>query len=150
MIKMLNREEHNSLGTELENVEFLIKDNNIYFKGLLNIGMAIEFETLCKVEIKKKKQYFLNKNRNLITDSIEMFNEYLQKKKLGVRGYKTIKMGVIDNYFYSDRIEYAVVGGDIDGYHWMTDRESKIKVSKDTIKQIVEYIESLSSEFICA
>ena len=47
----------------------------------------------------------------------QIFNEYLERQKNGVRGYKTIKIGVIEDCYHSGRVEYVSKGSDIEGYY---------------------------------
>lgn len=146
--RMVTKEKFNELINRLETQKIVIKNDSIYFIGTKR--RYINFTELCRIKIEKKKQYILNKNRNIVTDNIEIFNEYLTKKKAGVRGYKTIKMGVIENYYYQRRLEYTVLGSDIDGYYWWIDWDNQIRVPKDIKRQITDYVDSLSSEFISA
>jgi hypothetical protein len=144
---MINKERHNELINKLENKSILIEDDSIYFIGKCNFYLGVSFDVLCRVKVKTKTQYILNQEQNIVTDNINMFNEYIEKKSAGVRGYKTIKMGIIENYYYLDMLEWANKGGDIDGFYWWTDRERKVKISDDIINQIRQYINNLSSEF---
>ncbi len=145
---MINKKEYEVLCNEIVDNNILIKGDAIYFIGKCNFSFGIAFDVLCRVKIKKKTKYILNKDKNHITDSIDIFNEYIEKKKAGIRGYKTIKIGIIENYYYLDLLEWANKGGDIKGYYWWVDRENKVKVSNDIKNQIRQYINNLSSDFI--
>lgn len=124
---------------------YIIDGNYVYFKGVSRMCSGLEIEVLCRLEIKQKKQYILNKSRNIITDNLSIYNEYIEKKEKGIRGYKTIQIGIIDNYYYSDMIEFEIVGSDGKPYWWI-DRENKIK--SNMTGDVRNYIKGLSSEFI--
>ena len=124
---------------------YIIDGNYIYFLGVNRMCSGLEIEVLCRLEIKQKKQYILNKSRNVITDNLSIYNDYIEKKAKGIRGYKTIQIGIIDNYYYSDMIEFETVGSDGKHYWWI-DRENKVK--SHMIGDVRTYIEGLSSEFV--
>ena len=124
---------------------YIIDGNYIYFQGTNRIGFNLEIDVLCRVEIKRKKQYILNKSSNSFTDSETIFNDYIERKKNGVRGYKTITIGYIDNYCYISMIEFETIGSDGKPYWWI-DRENKVK--SDMLNTIKTYVKGLSSEFI--
>lgn len=126
---------------------YIIDGNYIYFQGTNRIGFNLEIDVLCRVEIKRKKQYILDKVSNSFTDSESIFNGYIERKKNGVRGYKTITIGFIDNYYYTGMIEFETIGSDGKPCWWI-DRENKVK--SDIIYNIKKYVKGLSSEFIKA
>lgn len=127
----------------------LIIDRNsdyVYFIGKVSIA-GITDNFLCRQKITTKKQYILNKNRNLIADSEEIFQEYLQKKKEGVRGYKTIKIGIIENYPIKSRIEYRITGSDGKPCWWI-DWENKVSISNELKSHIQNHVRAITSDFI--
>ena len=124
---------------------YIIDGNYVYFKGVSRMCSGLEIEVLCRLEIKQKKQYILNKSRNVITDNLSIYNDYIEKKSKGIRGYKTIQIGIIDNYYYSDMIEFEIVGSD-GKFYWWIDRENTIK--SNMTGDVRNYIKGLSSEFI--
>lgn len=133
----------------LENIrknQLMIDGDYVYFIGKINIG-GLKIDGLCRQRIITKKQYILNKNKNLITDSEETFQEYLQKQKEGVRGYKTIKIGIIEKYPTSDYVEYQISGADGDLY-WWTDREHRVELSNELKNHIQNHMKAITSSFI--
>ena len=146
---MLSRNKYEQLMKQLEKNNFIIEEDCIYVLSKKNIS-SIQLDFLCRIKLNNKTLYILNKNKNLTTDSIEIYNDYIKRKKEGIRGYKTIKIGYIEHYVYKNRIEYAVKGSDIEGFYWMKDWNEETRIDNKIKIQINEYIESLSSEFIPA
>jgi len=133
----------------IENIkdnQLIIDGDYVYFKGIVNIGNT-PFSVLCRQKITTKKQYILNKNKNHITDNEEIFKEYLERKKEGKRGYKTIKIGIIEKYPVRDIIEYQIVGADGKLY-WWRDWENKIRLSNEIKNHIWNHTRAITSEFI--
>jgi len=130
---------------EFKNDQLLVYNDYIYFRGKINIA-GIETETFCRQKIEKRKVYVLNKNRNVITENKEIFDEYLNKKMAGIWGYKTIKMGVIERYPFKKTVEYQIPcsDGKID---WWVDWEGKVKITSRLAKQINDYIKIITSKF---
>lgn len=126
---------------------YIIDDNYIYFQGTNMMGIGVGIEVLCRLEIKQKKKYILNKSKNQITDNEEIYNDYIERKAKGIRGYKTIQIGIINNYYYSDMMEFETVGSD-GKFYWWIDREHHVK--SNMTNKVRNYIKSLSSEFIKA
>jgi len=134
--------------TLLKNIkeeQLFINEDYVYFIGKINIA-GITDNVLCRQKIITKKQYILNKNKNLITDSEEIFQKYLQKKE-GIRGYKTIKIGIIEKYPQKDLIECKIPGAD-GKYCWWTDRDNKISISNVIKNHIWNHTRVLTSDFI--
>ena len=128
--------------------QLIIDGDYVYFKSeVLIAGIVDSF--LCRQKITTKKQYILNKNKNHITDSKEIFQEYLQKKKEGKRGYKTIKIGIIEKYPKADTVEFRIVGSD-GKYDWWRDWEGKARISSEIKNHILNHKKAMTSEFIPA
>ena len=143
---MISKQEYNSLAEIVESKSVFIDGDNIYFMGdHKDFG-----EVLCKLKIKKTTRYILNKNTNLITDNKEIYNEYLERKNDGVRGYKTIKIGIIQDYCYLSKLEYAIKGGDIDGFYWWVDRENEISINQEIKTKINQHVNNIQGKFIAA
>ena len=72
-------------------------------------------------------------------------NDFIQRKRDGVRGYKTMKIGYIEDRFYAGNIEKCIVMND--GSHgWWIDREHNIVAPM--ISEIRKNISDRSTEFI--
>lgn len=133
---------------DLRENQLIIDGDYVYFKGKVTIA-GITDDFICRQKITTKKQYILNKNKNLITDSLEIYNEYLQNKKDGIRGFKTIKIGIIEKYPISSTMEYRIKGSD-GKYHWWTDWDSKISISDELKSHIWNHKKIIASDFIPA
>lgn len=139
----ISKKDYYSLWEQLEGKDFLVEDGYIYFVS--NNGW---FDSICRVPIRKGTEYILNKRRRLVTEDKEIFNEYLEKKRQGIRGYKTITMGVIEDKYYLGIPEYSVLGTDIDGYYWMIDwNRDTVSIPYEIRQKMIEYLKGLESEF---
>ena len=119
--------------------------NCIYFYGK---DTRLDIDFLCRVEIMHKKEYCSIKNgKKMFLSSEEHMNDFIQRKRDGVRGYKTMKIGYIEDRFYVGNIEKCIVMND--GSHgWWIDRENNIVAPM--ISEIRKNISDRSTEFIKA
>lgn len=69
----------------------------------------------------------------------------LLRKKQGIRGYKTIPMGLVEEYYCLGRQEYTVKGSDIEGYYWWTDWNREAYIPNRS--KMLEYMQKLSSDY---
>ena len=143
---MITEQEYLNLIKEVDGKNTFIKGEYIYFVA----GHKLFMDMLCRVKINKERMFILNRKQNLMTRNVEIYNSYLEKRSNGVRGYKTIKIGVIEEYCYIGALEYATKGGDIDGFYWWIDRESKVQLPSSVKTEINEIVNNAQSKFVAA
>lgn len=121
-----------------------IEDGNyIYFYGK---DKRFGFDLLCRVEIKHQKTYCVNKSGKMIfLSSEELMKDYIERKQNNIRGYKTMKIGYIEDRYYGGNIEYCITMND-GSKNWWTDRENNAITPK--INEIRKYIREKSTEFV--
>ena len=128
----------------MENINFNVKGDYIYFKGY-EYFYSDKMYYNCRVKINTEKVYGYIKKSNLTILYGDIINDYIERKKQGIRGYKTLNLGYIEKFNTISKIEYEILDNKGNKIWWI-DHENKIQC--DNINEIRSYVKSFNSNFI--